>query len=35
MAKGRDSRGRIKRGWRLTKGGRVVKISGGRRRRRR
>ena len=33
--KGRDRRGRIKKGFRLSKGGRVVKVSGGRRRRRR
>jgi len=37
VAKGRDSKGRIKKGYRLTKGGRVVKVrrrSKSRRRRR-
>lgn len=33
-AKGRDSRGRIKKGFRLTKGGSVVKASAKRKRRR-
>lgn len=35
MAQGRTAKGRIKKGWRLSKGGRVVKVTASKRRRRR